>query len=1062
MASCSSPNTSSGYCAVSPGAAWSNPMASSYSSSSTPNFYQQINGILPRGTSLVYQSSNPGLLGPYPSFLASTNDTKVVCQLCFKAGHSAFQCRLRNKDIQSFNAMTLTEPSEFSGYPDNRASTHITPHEGNLPFLKPYTGTNKVLVGNGTLLPIAHTGHCQLLTQHRPLQRKDVIHVPQLSHNLLFVHKLCTDNSCSFNFNSHGFRVKDNQKGKTLLSTKTPGALYPNFSRFITPSPTALFVVRVPELPPSLVSSSSIRLTISSVSSSVPAIDTAASPLSTSTTPSCISDSSSPITVSTTSFSLANSSLSPPATSQSSSRHPMGTRLQASIRKPKNLLSLAYTISSSIIASALSPEPREIEKNYVGGCLDYFDDCNPIDMKLSVLIHMTNGLGYGTNVGFMYKIPVVNGDFSLRKIEMEDDMVDMAAIGKQNGSVELYITQANNIAFLDSEVGQLGEIAEGDNEDSKGDSGSFDSEKFHDSDYDFCKDDDDDVIYNQSVATAGRDLSIVLGIKEVGHEEQGIEEPEQHEPHEAGQKHKHVKATDACDVNIFHGEQIQVNEEIEFLNSDELNSMYSSSDEEVRPTSRFVLLRPQKDMEEPNLYVGLQFSSKNEFKEAVENFEVKWGKEFRWKKNDSLRMRAICQANNCSWFVLASKMADSDIFVIKTMGPPHQCGRTFYHKRVTSTFLSKTYVEFLRLNRKVTVGEFQEKGLGSAIHEILLRIEHRHYVRHLHNNFKKLHPGDSLKARVWACARSTYRKRFDSEMESLKQYDEEAHKWLTKNTSPYHWSRSYFRTIPKCDILLNNLCETFNSVILETREKPILGMLENIRMYLMERLGTKREWIRKRTQNLCPKIQKKLEKAKEDASFNIAGFSNDSKFEVTHMYMYGEKFAVDLEKRVCDCRRWELTGIPCSHAVCCISLTGEEPESFVNQWYSKDAYVRAYEPAVQPINGPNAWPNSKKDPIHTPKKLKLPGRPKKARKREPNEQINDPKGIKKLSRVGITHMTCSGCHQKGHTARKCPQRLTKEAEMQHMQAGESNVQAEESNVQAERTSILPEVQVTQE
>ncbi|KAL3513614.1 hypothetical protein ACH5RR_026331 [Cinchona calisaya] len=293
---------------------------------------------------------------------------------------------------------------------------------------------------------------------------------------------------------------------------------------------------------------------------------------------------------------------------------------------------------------------------------------------------------------------------------MGDDMVDMAAIGKQNGSVVLYITQANNIAFLDSEVGQLGEIAEGDNEDSKRDFGSCDGEEFHDSDYDFCKDDDDDdVIYNQSVATASRDLSIVLGIKEVGHKEQGIEEPEQHERHEPRQKHKHVKATDACDVNIFHGEQIQVNEESEFLNSDELNSIYSSSDEEVRPTSRFVLFRPETDMEDPNFYVGLQFTSKNEFKKAVQNHAVKWGKEFRWKKNDSIRMRAVCQANNCSWFVFASKMANSDIFVIKTMGPPHQCGRTFYHKRMTSTFLSKTYVEFLRLNRKVTVGEFQEK-----------------------------------------------------------------------------------------------------------------------------------------------------------------------------------------------------------------------------------------------------------------------------------------------------------------------------------------------------------------
>ncbi|KAL3520854.1 hypothetical protein ACH5RR_019003 [Cinchona calisaya] len=632
-------------------------------------------------------------------------------------------------------------------------------------------------------------------------------------------------------------------------------------------------------------------------------------------------------------------------------------------------------------------------------------------MKLSVLIHMTNGLGYGTNVGFMYKIPVVNGDFSLRKIEIEDDVVDMEAIGKQNGSVELYITQANNIAFLHSEVGQLGEIAEGDNEDNEGDSGSFDGEEFYDSDYDFCKD-DDNVIYNQSVANAGRDLSIVLGIKEVGHEGQGIKEPEQHEPHEPRQKHKHVKATVACDVNIFHGEQIQVNEESDSLNSDDLNSIYSSSDEDVRPTSRFVLFRPETDMEDPNFYIGLQFSSKNEFKEVVENHVLKWGKEFRWKKNDNIRMRAVCQANNCSWFVFASKMADSDTFAIKTIGPPHQCGRTFYHKRVTSTFPSKTYAKFLRLNRKVTGGEFQEKvhrelnanitrhqGLGSAIHEILPRIEHRHCVRHLHNNIKKLHPGDSLKARVWACARSTYRKRFDNEMESLKQYDEGAHKWLTENSSPYHWSRSHFRTIPKCDILLNNLCESFNSVILEAQEKPILDMLENIRMCLMERLRTRRERTRKRTENLCPKIQKKLEKAREDAALNITRFL----------------LIPNLKLLICTGKNLWLTW-----------RSRKELESFVNQFYSKNAFVRAYEPAIEPMNGPNAWPNSKRDPIHAPKKLKLPGRPKKARRREPDEQTSDPKRIKKLSRVGITHMTCLGCHQKGNTVRKCPKRLAKE------------------------------------
>ncbi|KAL3509959.1 hypothetical protein ACH5RR_029360 [Cinchona calisaya] len=424
----------------------------------------------------------------------------------------------------------------------------------------------------------------------------------------------------------------------------------------------------------------------------------------------------------------------------------------------------------------------EIEKKYVGGCLDYFDDCKPIDMKLSVLIHMTNGLGYGTNVGFLYKIPVVNGDFSLRKIEMEDDIVDMAAIGKQNGSVELYITQANNIAFLDSEVGQLGEIAEGDNEDSKGDSGSFNGEEFHDSDYDFCK--DDDVIYNQSVATAGRDLSIVLGIKEVGHEEeQGIDEPEQHEPHEAGQKHKHVKATDACDVNIFHEEQIQVTvgafqEKVHR----ELNANITRHQvyKTFQKAKILIYGKYKKQYSEIwDYYEELLKKNPGSTVDIVTVVDKISGKE-RFQRMyicfESLKRgfregcRPVIGVDGCHL-----RGPHPGILLTAVGIDPNDCIYPIAYAvvEIENKNSWRWFIEHLKYDLEIydqqswTFISDRQKGLGSAIHEILPRIEHRHCVRHLHNNFKKLHPGDSLKARVWACARSTYRKRFDNEMESL-------------------------------------------------------------------------------------------------------------------------------------------------------------------------------------------------------------------------------------------------------------------------------------------------------
>ncbi|XP_027085097.1 uncharacterized protein [Coffea arabica] len=316
----------------------------------------------------------------------------------------------------------------------------------------------------------------------------------------------------------------------------------------------------------------------------------------------------------------------------------------------------------------------------------------------------------------------------------------------------------------------------------------------------------------------------------------------------------------------------------------------------------------------------------------------------------------------------------------------------------------KWFIEFLKYDLSIyeqkswTIISDRQKGLESAIEEVIPGVEHRHCVRHLHNNIKRLHPGQSLKNRFWACARSSYMRRFEHEMKILKKYDGNAHRWLLDNINLAHWSRSHFRKAAKCDILLNNLCESFNLVIVDAREKPILGMLENIRVYLMERLRTKREWMKKRTNDICPKIQNKLEKAKTKCAANIARQSDDKRFEVQHIY-WGT-YVVDLDKCTCTCRKWEPTGLPYCHTIACISLAGGKPENYVHKCYSRGAYLATYEPAIAPISGPNAWKASTKKPVLPPKKMRLPGRPKKARRRESDEPQKGSNGVTKLSRAG--------------------------------------------------------------
>lgn len=69
--------------------------------------------------------------------------------------------------------------------------------------------------------------------------------------------------------------------------------------------------------------------------------------------------------------------------------------------------------------------------------------------------------------------------------------------------------------------------------------------------------------------------------------------------------------------------------------------------------------------------------------------------------------------------------------------------------------------------------------------------------------------------------------------------DESAVAWLS-GKAPYQWTRSHFNYNSKCDILLNNMCKTFNKAILFVRDKPILVILEMIRNFLMRILQGKR------------------------------------------------------------------------------------------------------------------------------------------------------------------------------------------------------------------------------
>ena len=90
-------------------------------------------------------------------------------------------------------------------------------------------------------------------------------------------------------------------------------------------------------------------------------------------------------------------------------------------------------------------------------------------------------------------------------------------------------------------------------------------------------------------------------------------------------------------------------------------------------------------------------------------------------------------------------------------------------------------------------------------------------------------------------------------MDELKLISKDAYNYLMKIDRSL-WSRACFNTFPKCDLLVNNMCECFNTYILKVRDLQIISILEMVRKKMIKRYQAKKDGIRTMTSRLCPRV----------------------------------------------------------------------------------------------------------------------------------------------------------------------------------------------------------------
>jgi hypothetical protein len=305
--------------------------------------------------------------------------------------------------------------------------------------------------------------------------------------------------------------------------------------------------------------------------------------------------------------------------------------------------------------------------------------------------------------------------------------------------------------------------------------------------------------------------------------------------------------------------------------------------------------------------------------------------------------------------------------------------------------------------------------LVAVFEEMFDRIEHRVCLRHLYANFKKKFGGGThIRDLMMGAAKATYYQGWLQKMNELKVLDAKAWEWLMAIPTKT-WCKHAFSFYSKCDILMNNISESFNATILVARDKPILTMCEWIRNYLMNRMSTSSSKLKKWEQRIMHMPMRRLDKEIYMSGQWCPTFCMKDEFQVAHAFN-GHQFIVDVGKKTCSCNFWEFVGIPCRHAVVALGYRKQKPIDFVDHYYTKEKYALCYGFGVSPINGMDMWPEpenaEEKEEILPPMYKTGPGRPKKLRIREFDEA-----GCRKRKR-GVIYK-CTKCGDFRHNRSTC-------------------------------------------
>lgn len=241
----------------------------------------------------------------------------------------------------------------------------------------------------------------------------------------------------------------------------------------------------------------------------------------------------------------------------------------------------------------------------------------------------------------------------------------------------------------------------------------------------------------------------------------------------------------------------------------------------------------------------------------------------------------------------------------------------------------------------------------------------------------------------------------------VRYINPDAHRWLS-DIPPHHWSLSCFDTRHHVEHVTNNHTESFNVWVDKVRYKPMIALLEGLRVKLFSLMWSRREAALKNEDRLTPRARSRLKKLLNRARYARVYRVGEYEFQVD---FDDKRCVVRLNDKYCICGQWQVRGIPCVHACACITYTRGNVDDYCSAWFTNEAWKKCYETLCHPIPDESMWPVFENMELNPPVAKKQSGRPKKVRIRSSDEPA-------KATGQSATKR-CRNCLMFGHNIRSC-------------------------------------------